>query len=63
MRYTTHGLMTGLDLTEHHRLYDTGPNPYCPGHDADAGDGYGMHYYCAAAGDDCPDDIRNEPEE
>jgi len=53
MRYTTHGYMTGLDLDDHHRLYDTGPHPDCPGH-PDTGVPYDTIVYCSRA-EDCPE--------
>jgi len=50
MRYTTHGFMTGLDLADHHKLYDTGPHPDCPGHEEGVG-----FVYCSV-NEECPGD-------
>ena len=50
MTYTTHGYMTHADLVDHNKLYDTGPNPKCPGHEEGVG-----FVYCSV-NEQCPGD-------
>lgn len=55
MHYTTHGLMTQLDLREFEQDYDTSLNTNCPGHYEEPG----PLAYCSVAME-CPGDYDDQ---